>query len=894
MVETKKIVKYAALPGFIPRLHALFTSGFVHIAYLIATIYRAVGLLPPNHAYLDPANRGKFGISHVIVAAYRNLKFTKKNIDQIFIFFTLALGFVLLVAQFALLVVSVIASQPALAQDNIFTIDGSIVQPDQDIAFIIMDRVFGLQGIFDSCVSTASECLDSDGIPIPGSNITNYPTPFHIALHKMLQFYSTGIFFVAVMVIIYLVAAIAGETASSGTPFGKRFNKTWAPIRIIFFFALITPLNFASGQNEGLNAAQLIVFHTAKFGSNFATNAWVKFNTDLNRNYLGQTADLVALPNIPEINELARLMFVAKTCKIAQEQEYTYADGQGIQAYLVRPSPFGTPLINSPTGGNYWRISDASYEEALKFNNNGNILIRFGEHNPDKHSEHRGDVEPTCGQVLMRTAGAEGPLSGVTAVQEAYFDLVKDMWVNPLLTHPAACLYKKYVPNYNGGETTDNCEDQPDREDLNALIRAYHETLKEQLPTMVEAQANNPRWAVEQTLLDRGWGGAGIWYNRIAQLNGNVTTAVFNIPTPNTYPAVMEHIAASRAISNEENDPDTIYDPLLQGGEPIDYNGENDEQIAIATYKAFRFWEDSGMDSPFKKKSGNVIIDTINYVFGTYGLFDMVENADKHPLAQISTLGKGMVEATVRNIGLGLPGMGIGAILGKDTAEGILSDTAGGFLYAVGMLMIVYGVILFYIVPFLPFIYFFFAISGWVKSIFEAIVAMPIWALAHLQIDGEGSIGKFASNGYFLIFEILIRPILIVVGLLASLSIFAATVEVLNDIFVILVKNVSGYNFELEQNNQQFGSDYMRGPVDQFFYSALYAAIVYLLGISCFKLIDLIPNNILRWMGNTTATFQESAGDPAGDVLKKTYQGGTLLTTNLKGGRLAAVIGAGG
>ena len=54
----------------------------------------------------------------------------------------------------------------------------------------------------------------------------------------------------------------------------------------------------------------------------------------------------------------------------------------------------------------------------------------------------------------------------------------------------------------------------------------------------------------------------------------------------------------------------------------------------------------------------------------------------------------------------------------------------------------------------MPFIYFFFALAGWIKSIFEAVVAMPLRALAHLRIDGEGLPGPGATNGYFLLLEI--------------------------------------------------------------------------------------------------------------------------------------------
>src|SRR5690606_34642959 len=101
----------------------------------------------------------------------------------------------------------------------------------------------------------------------------------------MLRFYSFGIFIISVLIILYFIAAIVGETAATGTPFGQRYNHAWAPVRLIMFFALLVPLNIGSA-NGGFNAAQLITFWAAKTGSNFATNAWGRFNQDLNKNTL--------------------------------------------------------------------------------------------------------------------------------------------------------------------------------------------------------------------------------------------------------------------------------------------------------------------------------------------------------------------------------------------------------------------------------------------------------------------------------------------------------------------------------------------------------------------------------------------------------------------------------
>ena len=107
-----------------------------------------------------------------------------------------------------------------------------------------MDRVFGVENIFDSCISRGGGCENLRGQPASGEGTNQtYPFPTHLALHKMLEFYSYGIFVISVFIILYMVARIVGETATTGVPFGERINKTWVPIRLILFLALLIPLS---------------------------------------------------------------------------------------------------------------------------------------------------------------------------------------------------------------------------------------------------------------------------------------------------------------------------------------------------------------------------------------------------------------------------------------------------------------------------------------------------------------------------------------------------------------------------------------------------------------------------------------------------------------------------
>ena len=207
------------------------------------------------------------------------------------------------------------------------------------------------------------------------------------------------------------------------------------------------------------------------------------------------------------------------------------------------------------------------------------------------------------------------------------------------------------------------------------------------------------------------------------------------------------------------------------------------------------------------------------------------------------------------------------------------------------------------------FLYFFFGVGSWLKGLFEAMVGIPLWALAHLRIDGEGLPGSAASAGYFLILEIFIRPILMVFGLLASIAIFAASVKVLNEIFYLVIANLSGHDpisgascfahpdgaATGESGEAPFDyKSFFRGPIDEFFFTVMYAIMVYMIGMSCFKLIDKVPDNILRWIADGVSSFGDTDVDPAEGLVSKVAIAGSMAGQLKEGlGGFGAVLDAG-
>ncbi|MCB9987931.1 MAG: DotA/TraY family protein [Rhodospirillales bacterium] len=875
-VRVGKALKYTLLPEILPRIKGFGVSGFAPIAIFIAYVYQAARLLPAGHPYLNPANFGKFGIFHVIREARSHLVFKRQNIDQIIIFLTIPIGLVILLMQFVLLVLS-LSMQTAQAATLVYLAQFfKTPNPENDIAFMLLDGVFGIDSrpgaggsLFESKVAT----LGAWGV---------WPNTFHQGLHALFEFYSYGLFFVALLIMLYLVVTVVAETAASGVPFGQRFNKAWAPIRLIVAVSLLFPIT------GGINGAQLITLYTAKFGSSLATNGWHKFLDTLTTGGvtpLGvEPKDLVATPNDPQLSGLMEIVWLARTCTYMQE----YVHGRTVKPHLVHKTK--PPLDFLTTG----------FNAALTYTGNQDIVIRFGENDPD-YDQYDSNVRPLCGEIVVHPWDLDTP--GAFYLQESYYDLIKDFWNNFFFDVYTQAISERVTPTVIRDNWTGTAV--PTAAEMNLMIQEYYELnmaqgraggallISEIIKEAVTRQEAAPSWAT--SFRDRGWAGAGIWYNRVAELNGSLIGSAKAIPDVGLYPEAMEIVKEQRRKASRAVGGNDTFKPVMPDGKMVEFPEPGDEYIALALYYAQSLWFEKHGQS-----TGNIFIDStrlmfdidsISGLFGLDGLFNMVKNPDTHPLAQLVGLGSGLVQNAVVKFGAAL-GTGVASkILGiaKWNNAAAVAQTASSVMSGVAMLGLSMGFILYYIVPFLPFVYFFFAVGNWVKAIFEAMVGLPLWALAHIRIDGEGLPGPAAMNGYFLIFEILIRPILIIFGFIAAISIFAAQVYVLHEIWQLVVSNLTGYDPSATGLAAPDGTgaiQYMRGAIDSLLYTVIYAIIVYMLGMSAFKLVDLVPNHILRWLGASVSTFAEQTEDPAQKLVQNVYVG-----SNLAGGQLGGMFG---
>ena len=498
------------------------------------------------------------------------------------------------------------------------------------------------------------------------------------------------------------------------------------------------------------------------------------------------------------------MLFVAKICR---ELEKTRKD-RDIEPYLVKHDLTGANsgrLTLTTNNSLYGSTSGyVSYEDMIAFADGASqVRVRFGYPDDDNAGFEPGHVKPICGEIILPLAdprepdtssSSPSPFPGTTStnppdkgaeiMQRVYWWLINVNWYYTY--HPNADdpnnYAENYVKKYTGWISYDN-DPLPDKTMAARNIATFRRIIAKGLEGAqqpdpdpwaiipgigngaIREQLASSKWEYGAVMQAKGWGGAAIWYNKISELNGSLSAAVFNVPRVNKYPEPMEYVLARKMAKVQTIEPGYEFEPKLPHGDTFDFKPESHRQYADALWHGYHFWDAD--DSARTQITNNAFIDAINLFLGTDGLFNMRKNRDVHPLAQLSSVGRSLIQSAIRSLGLAI-GSGV---------AGQLENTLGlgtGIFMTVATIGLTVGFVLFYVVPFLPFIYFFFALGGWVKGIFEAMVGAPLWALAHIRIDNDGLTGKAALDGYFLVLEVFLRPILIVFGLIASIATYSA------------------------------------------------------------------------------------------------------------------------
>ena len=225
-----------------------------------------------------------------------------------------------------------------------------------------------------------------------------------------------------------------------------------------------------------------------------------------------------------------------------------------------------------------------------------------------------------------------------------------------------------------------------------------------------------------------------------------------------------------------------------------------------------------------------------------------------NPIADLAGFGHSLVAAAMSAIAA-LSGVAAGSGLlesiplfgkGLDAFESVWRVTDGFVSTILGVLLIA-GAVLAYVLPALPFIRFLFGIFGWLLNVIEAVLAVTVFAAAHVtRGDGDRLTVPATRQGWLFLPGLILRPPLMLFGLVLGYFVFLAAIGLLNEIWMP----------QLRDANASGGL----GPIGFLAMLALYVMVAYALMNGAFKLVDLLPATVLEWIGGRA----DAGGDDAG------------------------------
>lgn len=165
------------------------------------------------------------------------------------------------------------------------------------------------------------------------------------------------------------------------------------------------------------------------------------------------------------------------------------------------------------------------------------------------------------------------------------------------------------------------------------------------------------------------------------------------------------------------------------------------------------------------------------------------------------------------------------ATIGLDPGLGFMTGSES-------LLLMFLGAMLQLVLPMTPYLLWTSGLIGWMTLVLESLVGASLWAVAHIHPDGEGIAGR-AGQGYGLIVQLALQPILMILGLAFALFLMHPIGSLINATFIPA--------FSIALSSSDVGVVLFIAVI------ALYCALMLTAVKKTFDLIWFVPDNVLRW-----------------------------------------------
>jgi conjugal transfer/type IV secretion protein DotA/TraY len=722
----------------------------------------------------------------------------------------------------------------------------------------------------DQSVFYLGEIFGMVGTLLPTKNPT-------LLMSMMFKVLNTTALTVGAALVVYVTVVGLLKTAQEGEFLGKQWNSLWVPLRTIMGIAALFP------TASGYSAIQLIIMWIILQGVGAADALWetvIKYVSVAGK----ATAGVNSASMMPKDSEM-KMLFQSLVCQAsakAQYPEVPLSSGQKVKYYCAASpnNPFCTEMTLDPFSTTSTQVGKNQYKMGPNDGDCGTLTYC------DVSSTGM-CADPTSAECL----GCKAQHSALATIVPA-LGAVAEQFVNIdyqyLLFHeqggansPAwtqdyckanniptesCCVVPPPGEELMGGATTTctssfksypvtqsdtdyvNVNDRTANElylnypfktylngsdFINAAVGEYTAALMNAVNENIENQMNNPDHEMQDWQNDAvkyGWMVAGTFYYRIAKMNGDNQNAV--------NPTLVMEKGPLQELKNYRNN--------FTGSQALVNEMVTQNQEASATFSSL----------PTGAKD---IEDSIGHATnGILAAFQSgMKDGDTNPLVSIASFGYTLmivaqvlfVTITALIVGLTLVGTLNPIVFGNGltmspVGESIkaIANFFGPFaiilivsLYSLGAMLGIY-------VPLIPYMIFTMGAIGWLIATIEAMVAGPIIALGILSPGGQHDILGRAEQSMMMLFNLFLRPVLMVFGLMAAMLTSVAVLNFVNSGFSAVTTSIISNP----------------GLFEQIMFLSVYTSFIVAVLNKTFSLIYVIPERILTWIGGHAVQYGEA------------------------------------
>ncbi|MEB2541415.1 DotA/TraY family protein [Burkholderia cenocepacia] len=579
----------------------------------------------------------------------------------------------------------------------------------------------------------------------------------------------------------YVMFRKVSQTAHDGAVFDREKHTMWGPIRIVWGLAALVP------TANGWSLSQLLMLWSASVMGIGVANIGV----DAAVAAFNDGKGMVLQPVMPSTNALAHKIFEIELCR------------HGLNASLAMAS----------SGGGL--LPEDSYMQT-QATDTGFVLA-------NKSFVCGGaNVDPDLASQPSSTSWFSSTID-VAEVRRAHLQALSSM-EKSLSESARQFVNAVTIRTTSGGSTLPDAEIA-----IQSAAQQYENTVNSMAATK---QGNIGELAsqLSSSIKEGGWWTLGQWYQTFAAANTKLSDAVAGKATTFSAsisgdPGMMSvYTMALNAYQAQQGRATTTH------ATPLGTQRQDDGGNILA--KLFSSPGQALTEAITNINDGGESRGQINPLIKMKNLGDHLTGVAEIGLAGYLTA-KGLEKTSESFSIAGLASRVADASGAISFIKGAL-DGAGPIIMMIIIAALLLGLGLSTYLPMVPFVIWFGAAVNWLVVVGEGVIAAPLWAITHLGGEGDG-FGHKTAHGYIFLLEMMVRPVLMVIGFFLGGAGIIAGGTLLNEGFGIALANA------------QFDS--LTGIGSILAYCTIYFSMCLNLVHSCFNLIFLVPDRVINWVG---------------------------------------------